>query len=81
MSKERHKNKKYSAELKFKAVQDYLSEKVSYEILKEKYKLRSSTQLKNWVLCYNGHKELTERSSAKGEIYMTNGKNHTGRAR
>lgn len=68
------RNNKYSVELKLQAVQDYLSGGGSYETLKEKYKLRSSTQLKNWVMWYNGHKEFKERSSAKGEIYMTKGR-------
>ena len=71
------KNKKYSMELKMKAVQSYINGEGSYEILKEKYKLRSSTQLKNWVLWYNGHREFKERTSAKGEIYMTNGRKTT----
>ena len=68
------RNNKYSVELKLQAVQDYLSGGGSYETLKEKYKLRSSTQLKNWVMWYNGHKEFKERSSVKGEIYMTKGR-------
>ena len=71
------KNKKYSMELKMKAVQSYINGEGSYEILKEKYKLRSSTQLKNWVLWYNGHREFKERTSAKGEIYMTKGRKTT----
>ena len=73
----RQRNNKYSVELKLQAVQDYLSGGGSYETLKEKYKLRSSTQLKNWVMWYNGHKEFKERSSAKGEIYMTKGRKTT----
>ena len=71
------KNKKYSPELKIAAVKSYLKGEGSYEILKEKYKLRSSTQLKNWVLWYNGHREFKERSGAKGEIYMTKGRKTT----
>ncbi len=43
----RRRNKKYSAELKLQAVQDYLTGRGSYETLKEKYKLRSSTQLRD----------------------------------
>ena len=73
----RRRNNKYSVELKLQAVQDYLRGGGSYETLKEKYKLRSSTQLKNWVMWYNGHKEFKERSSAKGEVYMTKGRKTT----
>lgn len=63
--------------MKLQAVKDYLNGEGSYETLKEKYKLRSSTQLKNWVMWYNGHKEFKERSSSKGEIYMTKGRKTT----
>lgn len=73
----RRRNKKYSAELKLQAVQDYLNGGGSYETLKEKYKLRSSTQLKNWVIWYNGHKEIKERRGAGTEIYMTKGRKTT----
>lgn len=67
----RRRNNKYSVELKLQAVQDYLRGGGSYETLKEKYKLRSSTQLKNWVMWYNGHKEFKERRGAGTEVYMT----------
>ena len=77
MKRRSHKNNKYSKEVKLQAVKDYLNGEGSYETLKEKYKLRSSTQLKNWVMWYNGHKEFKERSSAKGEIYMTKGRKTT----
>ena len=77
MPRKTHKNKVYSAELKLQAVKDYLNGEGSYETLKEKYKIRSSTQLKNWVMWYNGHKEFKERTSAKGEIYMTKGRKTT----
>ena len=77
MKRRSHKNNKYSKEMKLKAVKDYLKGEGSYETLKEKYKLRSSTQLKNWVMWYNGHKEFKELSSAKGEIYMTKGRKTT----
>ena len=77
MKRRNHKNNKYSKEMKLQAVKDYMNGEGSYETLKEKYKLRSSTQLKNWVMWYNGHKEFKERSSAKGEIYMTKGRKTT----
>ena len=73
----RRRNNKYSVELKLQAVQDYLSGGGSYETLKEKYKLRSSTQLKNWVMWYNGHKEFKERRGAGTEDYMTKGRKTT----
>lgn len=77
MPRRSHKNKKYSKELKLEAVRAYLNGEGSYEVIKKKYELRSSTQLKNWVLWYNGHREIREQSSAKGEIYMTKGRKTT----
>ena len=77
MPRRSHKNKRYSKEIKERAVQDYLSGGGSYETLKTKYELSSSTQLKNWVKWYNGHKELKGRSAAKGDIYMTKGRKTT----
>lgn len=70
----RRSNNQYSVELKLQAVQDYLSGGGSYETLKGKYKLRSSTQLKNWVMWYNGHKEFKERREAGTGFYMTKGR-------
>ncbi len=33
--------------------------------------------LRDWILWYNGHREIKERSSAKGEIYMVQGRKTT----
>ena len=71
------KNKRYSKELKLQAVQSYLKGEGSYEVLRKRYGLLSSTQLKNWVKWYNGHKELKERRGAGTEIYMTKGRKTT----
>ena len=64
----RRKNKKYSAELKLEAVQAYLNGEGSYEKLRKRYGLLSSTQLKEWVKRYNGHKEFKERRGAVTEL-------------
>lgn len=71
------KNKKYSAELKLKAVQDYLNGVGSQVEICKKYGICSHTTLQNWILWYNGHRGFKERSSAKGEIYMTKGRKTT----
>lgn len=71
------KNKKYSAELKLKAVQDYLNGIGSQVEICKKYGISSHTTLQDWILWYNGHREFKERSSAKGEIYMTKGRKTT----
>ena len=77
MKRRSHKNNKYSKEMKLQAVKDYLNGEGSYETLKEKYKISSTKQLRDWIKWYNGHKEFKERSSAKGEIYMTKGRKTT----
>ncbi len=77
MPRKSHKNKKYSTELKLQAVRDYLTGKGSYETLRKKYEILSTRQLRNWVKWYNGHREFKERSTAKGEIYMTKGRKTT----
>lgn len=71
------KNKRYSKELKLQAVQSYLKGEGSYEELRKRYGLLSSTQLKNWVKWYNGHKEFKDRRGAGTEIYMTKGRKTT----
>ena len=68
------KFKKYPSELKLKAVQDYLNGGGSQREICKKYGIFSHTTLQDWILWYNGHREFKERSSAKGEIYMTKGR-------
>ena len=70
-------NKKYSAELKLKAVQDYLNGVGSLWEICHKYKVKNEKSLREWIIWYNGHREFKERSSAKGEIYMTKGRKTT----
>lgn len=77
MAKKRRKNKKYSAELKLQAVKDYLSSKGSLREICKEYEITDKILLRQWIKVYNGHKEFKERSSAKGEIYMTKGRKTT----
>ena len=71
------KNKKYSAELKIAAVQSYLAGEGSLIQTCKKFGILRHKQLQDWIKWYNGHKEFKERSSAKGEIYMTKGRKTT----
>lgn len=71
------KLKKYSTELKHQAVQDYLAGKGSLRNICKAYGIKDKRQLRNWIACYNGHKELKERSGAIGDIYMTKGRKTT----
>ena len=71
------KNKKYSVELKIEAVKSYLSGEGSLRIVSKKYGIVHLEQLRRWVLWYNGHREIKECGSTKGEIYMTKGRKTT----
>ena len=71
------KLKKYTVELKLKAVKAYLSGEGSYRDISRKFGISHHDILRDWVLWYNGHREFKERSSAKGEIYMTKGRKTT----
>ena len=77
MPRRTHKNKKYSSELRLKAVEDYLSGKGTMKQIREKYGILANKQLINWIKWYNGHREFKECNSAKGEIYMTKGRKTT----
>lgn len=77
MSRKSHKNKKYSKELKQNAIQEYLAGKGSLRAICRKYEVLDTRQLRDWIKCYNGHKEIKERSASTGEIYMTKGRKTT----
>ncbi len=75
--KKSNKLRRYSKELKMQAVQEYLSGKGSLRAICSKYGIRDEKALRDWIKWYNGHKVCKERSSAKGEIYMTKGRKTT----
>ena len=77
MPRKTHKNKKYSVELKMQAVQSYQAGEGSLREICRKYGISDKHVLQDWIKWYNGHRELKKRSSAKGEIYMTNGRKTT----
>ena len=73
----RRRNKSYSKELKTQAVEDYLSGKGSQREICRKYEISSDRRLREWISCYNGHKELRGSPTRRGEIYMTKGRKTT----
>ncbi len=77
MPRRTHKNKRYSMEFKIEAVQAYLRGEGSQREICKKYGIPAKRTLEVWILWYNGHREMKERSSAKGEIYMTKGRKTT----
>ncbi|MGG4499027.1 transposase [Brevibacillus reuszeri] len=70
------KNAAYSQELKITAVQDYLAGGGSYMELCKRYGIKSTKQLRNWILKYNSHEEL-KASGTGGAPIMTNGRKTT----
>ena len=71
------KPKKYSPEIKMRAIEDYKSGKGSLRVICKKYGIKDHKTLREWILCYNGQKIFRKRSSARGEIYMTKGRKTT----
>lgn len=62
--------KRYSAELKYAAVFDYLSGVASQGEICKKYKISTETQLHRWILWYNGHKELKNSPSGGNKLMI-----------
>lgn len=69
-------NKSYSKECKIQAVTAYLNKEGSLSAICEKFGLRSTTQLLNWIKRYNGHEEL-KASGTGGSSIMTKGRKTT----
>lgn len=66
----------YSTELKESAVLDYLRGEGSQYAICRKYGLRSSSQLRSWILKYNSHEE-PKTSGTGGTLIMTKGRKTT----
>ena len=62
------RNRIYPAELKQQAVEEYLAGKGSMQSICEKHKIRSKSQLRNWIKVYNRHEDFKTRS---GGSHMT----------
>ena len=77
MPRRTRKNKKYSPELKITAVKSYLDGEGSLRAVCKKYEITDKILLRQWIKMYNGHREFKERSSVKGDIYMTKGRKTT----
>lgn len=66
----------YSAELKLAAVEDYLAGGCSHMAICRRYGIKSTRQLRNWILKYNGHEKL-KTSKSGGSLIMTKGRTTT----
>lgn len=70
------KNATYSDEIKTNAVLDYLNGKGSYAKICKKYGIRSSAQLRRWIMKYNSHEKIKS-SGTGGTRIMTKGRKTT----
>lgn len=68
-----HQNSSYSSDLKQAAILDYLNGIGSQAEICKKYKIRSRTQLQNWIFKYNSHEEINS-SRTGGQTVMTKGR-------
>ena len=69
-------NRHYSKELKEQAVTDYLAGRGSLQDICKNYKIMSESQLRSWIMKYNGHEEL-KASGTGGTVIMTKGRKTT----
>ena len=69
-------NSKYSIALKEAAVREYQSGNGSLMDICKKYGIKSTYQLRNWILKYNSHEKL-KASGTGGVPIMTNGRKTT----
>ncbi|QDX91923.1 transposase [Brevibacillus laterosporus] len=67
------KNSSYSTELKKTAVEDYLASRGSHMDICKRYGIKSTRQLRNWILKYNGH-EKPKACGTGGTPIMTKGR-------
>ena len=73
----RHRNKKYSAETKLKAVTEYLEGKCSQMEICAKYHITQDTVFRKWISCYNSGKDFKERTRSERGITMNKGRKTT----
>lgn len=70
------RNTAYSSELKTSAIKDYLAGSGSQAEICKKYGIKSTRQLREWILKYNGHKKL-KASQRGGTPIMAKGRKTT----
>ncbi len=71
----------YSTELKQKVVEEYLSGRGSLRYLAKLHHIGDKKSIREWIMCYNGHKEFKQCGTGKGALNMTKGKKTTQQER
>ena len=67
------KNTSYTVEVKKSAVEDYLAGDGSHMEICKRYGIKSTTQLRSWILKYNGHEKF-KTSGTGGTPIVTKGR-------
>jgi transposase-like protein len=70
-------NRVYKAELKVQAVLSYLNGEGSLLDICQKYRIRDTRQLRDWIKVYNAHGDLNSRKHSGGGSYMSKARNTT----
>ena len=73
----RRRNKKYTAEIKLKAVTEYLEGKYSQMEICAKYHITQDAVFRKWISCYNSGKDFKERTRSERGITMNKGRKTT----
>ena len=73
----RRRNKKYTAEIKLKAVTEYLEGKCSQMEICAKYHITQDAVFRKWISCYNSGKDFKERTRSERGITMNKGRKTT----
>ena len=71
------RNKKYSTEIKLKAVTEYLEGKCSQMEICAKYHITQDTVFRRWISCNNSGKDFKERTRSERGITMNKGRKTT----
>ena len=72
-----NRNKVYPEDVKRKAVQEYLSGHGSLESICEKYEIRSTRRLRDWIKVYHTHGDFNSTKFSGGGSYMKQGRSTT----
>ena len=71
------KRMRYTEETKNAAVTAHINGQGSQKEICEVYKIKDKKILRQWIMVYNGHKELRPSRGRGSDIYMTKGRNTT----
>lgn len=71
------KNRRYEPEEKLNAIKEYLSGEATQIEICQKYKIRSTSRLREWIKVYNEGGDLDTVKHSGGGSYMKQGRNTT----